>query len=386
MNKKIGIMVVSTCVIVLMVVCFSGCKRKKAGAGMQMPPPPVTVANPLQHDVTIFLKFPGQVRAKEIVEIQARVRGYLESVDFEDGGAVKKGDKLFTLESVLYKAAVEKAKADIAKAEAQVKVSQSSLDRMKNAFKTKAVSEIDVLVAEGNMESARANMMAAKAQLESAKLNLSYTTITAPVSGRISRHFVSVGNLVGASGPTRLAELVTIDPIQVYFNVDERTLLNFIKKATGVRGAVDRGSYTLKLELADGDVYAFDGEVDYVGNQVDKSTGTLPVRAVFPNKKGKLISGLFAKVLVPDEYKDAILVPISAIQRDMVGSYLLIVNEKGIVESRYVELGPIHKDKRIIIDGIAVTDRVIVNGLSRAIPGTMVNAQEVALSNKTTEK
>ncbi len=381
MNKPTrSVVMFSACAIAIMATCFSGCKKKGAGAGMQMPPPAVTVANPVKQDVTIYLKYPGQVRAKEIVDIEARVRGYLESVDFKDGAKINKGDKLFTIESVEMTAAVEKAKADIAKANAEVTVTKSSLERMQNAFKTKAVSEIDVLVAQGNLDSAKANLMAAKAQLASAELDLSYTIITAPITGRISRHLVSVGNLVGAGAPTKLAELVTIDPIDVYFNIDERTLLGFLKTATGVRDAVKEGSYAVKLELANGELYKADGDVDYVGNQVDVGTGTLPIRAKFSNDKGKLISGMFAKVLIPQEYKDAILVPMSAIQRDMVGSFLLAVNDKGVVESRYVKVGPIYEGERIITEGISVADRIIVNGLSRARPGVTVNAQEAKAS------
>ncbi|MCK5529598.1 MAG: efflux RND transporter periplasmic adaptor subunit, partial [Kiritimatiellae bacterium] len=278
--------------------------------------------------------------------------------------------------------AVEKTKADVAKAAAQLKVTKFTLERMQTAFKTKAISEIDVLVAEGNMEGAKANLLAAQAQLASAELDLSYTIVTAPVSGRISRHFVSVGNVVGGPVPTKLAELVTIDPIQVYFNIDERTLLDYLKKAAGVRGAIEDGSYAVKLELANGTLYDQEGDVDYIGNQVDVETGTLPIRAVFPNEKGKLISGMFAKILIPRVYKQAILVPSLAIQRDMVGSYLLVVNAEGIVDSHYVKVGPIYEDSRIIIEGIAVTDRVIVNGLSRARPGIPVNAEEATATKE----
>ncbi len=374
-NRSGAARVAVVCMLTAAVGFSGGCRKQNEGAGKR-PPQAVTVQAPMQKDVTIYLKYPGQVRAKEIINIEARVRGYLESVDFIDGGKVKKGDKLFTIESALYEAAVKKAEADVAKAKAQLKVMQSSLDRMQNAYKTKAVSEIDVLVAEGSMESAKADLMAAKAQLASAELDLSYTVITAPVSGRMSRHFESVGNLVGANSPTELARLVTMDPIEVYFNADERTLLRFIKKAHGIRGAVIGGTYPVKMELADGEIYEFDGNVDYVGNQVDVGTGTLPIRAVFPNKKGTLISGLFAKIMIPQEYKDVVLVPLSAIQRDMVGDYLLVVNNEGIVETRYIKTGAIYQSERIVKEGIAVTDRVIIKGLSRVRQGMPVKAEE----------
>jgi RND family efflux transporter MFP subunit len=362
------------CVVLAAVVGFNGCKKKTEE--VKMPPPKVTVAKPSQRDVTVYKKYPGQLRAQEMVAIEARISGFLLSVNFEDGDMVQKGQKLFEIEDVAYKATVEKAKADLAKAQAQEKVAKTSLDRMRNAYKTKAVSEIDVLVAEGDFDSAKANVLAAKARLEAAKLNLSYATVTAPVSGRISRHFVSVGNLVGPGSVTRLAELVTIDPMQLYFNVDERVMLSFVKKAGGVRGVVPKGDYPVKMELADGSIYEHDGYVDYVGNILDSATGTLPARAIFQNKKGQLISGMFGKVMIPQEYKQTILLPERAMQRDMVGSYFLAVNDKGVVEARYVEPGEPFGGERIIKKGIAPTDRIIIRGLSRARPGMQVEAQD----------
>jgi RND family efflux transporter MFP subunit len=365
--------------VAALLIAGSGCKKDQEAP--TMPAPAVEVAHPTQKDVTVYLKYPGQVRAKEIIEIQARVRGYLESVDFTDGAMVKKGQKLFTIEKTVYEANVAKAEANVAKAEAQVKVTKTSLERMRNAYKTKAVSEIDVLVAEGNYEGAVANLMAAKAQLESARQDLSYTTVTAPVTGRISRHLVSVGNLVGATGPTKLAELVTIDPIQAYFNVDERTSLQFVREAGGVRGVVKQGSYSVKLELADGKSYEADGDVDYVGNIIDRETGTISVRALFPNKDGILISGMFSKILVPRKYEQAILVPAAIIQRDMVGTFVYVVNGESKVESRYVELGPLHKKDQIITKGLKKDDNVIVKGMIKVRPG-----MKVSIDNATKEK
>ncbi len=375
MREKTVKQVLFICVAVTLISIFAGGCRKK-NVAPQMPPPAVVVSHPSQRDVTVYLKYPGQVRAKEIVDIQARVRGYLESVDFEDGAMVKKGQKLFTIEKTIYEANVAKAKANIAKADAQVKVTKTSLERMQNAYKTKAVSYIDVLVAEGNYDSAKANLEAAKAQLKSAEQDLSYTTVTAPVDGRISRHFVSVGNLVGATGPTKLAELVTIDPIEAYFNVDERTLLHFVKQAGGVRGVVKPGSYSVKMELSDGKVYDADGDVDYVGNIIDRETGTLPVRALFPNKSGVLISGMFAKILLPKKIEQAILVPTEIIQRDMVGPFVYSINDKGLVESKYVELGPLLGKEQIISKGLTKDDKIIVEGMIKVRPGIPVTIED----------
>jgi membrane fusion protein (multidrug efflux system) len=363
-----------------MIVGVGGCK-KDAEAPV-LPPPSVVATNFPLRDVTIYLKYPGQVRAKEIVEIQARVRGYLESVDFTDGAMVKKGQKLFTIEKTLYEANVAKAEANVAKAEAEVKVTKTSLDRMRDAYKTKAVSEIDVLVAEGNYDAARAGLMAGKAQLESAKQDLSYTTVTAPVTGRMSRHFVSAGNLVGATGPTKLAELVSLDPIQAYFNVDERTSLEFVRKAGGLRGVVKPGSYSVKLELADGATYDKEGDVDYVGNIIDRETGTISVRALFPNKSGMLISGMFAKILIPKNLKQTILVPVEIIQNDMVGSFVYVVNDKSEVESRYIKLGQLHKKDQVVSEGLGEKDLVITRGMIKVRPGMKVTIDDGKKSEK----
>jgi RND family efflux transporter MFP subunit len=380
MRKKEAEILITTCAALVMAAFISGCN--KAAEPMQVPPPNVTVMTPAQRDVTVYIKYPGQLRAKEIVDIEARVSGFLMSVDFSDGDMVKKGQKLFTIEDVVYKAAVEQSKADLAKAEAQLKVASTSLDRMRNAYKTKAVSEIDVLVAEGDMDSAKANVMAAEAQLAASTLNLSYTVVVAPFDGRISRHFVSVGNLVGSGVNTKLAELVTIDPIHLYFNVDERTLLQFVKKAGGIRGVVPEGDYPVKMELADRSVYGLDGYVDYVGNIMDNKTGTLPARAIFENNKGELVSGMFGKVMIPQEYKQAILLPEKALLRDMVGPFFLVVNDKGVVENKYVTLGPLVNGECIVEKGITSSDRIIIKGILKSRPGVSVNAKTATEEEK----
>ena len=375
MKQRVGWVL---CAAAVSGIIAGGCKKQTAAPAM--PPPEVEVAHPEQKDVTVYLKYPGQVRAKEIVDIEARVRGYLETVDFVDGAMVKKGQQLFTIEKTVYEARVAQAKAAIAKAQADAKVTETSLKRMQDAYKTKAVSEIDLLVAEGKYEAAKAGLQAAEAALKSAEQDLSYCTVTAPVTGRISRHFISVGNLVGTAGSTKLAELVTIDPIQTYFNVDERTSLEFIRQAGGVRGVVKPGSYKVKLQLADGKEYEADGDVDYVGNTVDRQTGTISVRAVFPNKNGILISGMFAKILVPKEYKQAILVPAAVIQRDMVGRFVYVVNADSKVESRYVTLGPVAGNSQIITKGLKKDDRVIVKGMIKVRPGMPVAVQDAAVA------
>ncbi len=346
-----------------------GCAKKNE---FKAPPPPeVTVRHPEQKDVTVYQGFPGRLVAHDSVEIRARVKGFLKTIDFVDGQRVKKGDLLFTLEPEEYEAAVKSAKAGLAQAQAARKLAETTLKRMKKAYETKAVSELDVLSAEAKMQSAEASVMEAQAALDNAKRNLSYTEIKAPMNGRLARRSLSVGNLVGDGTATLLTTLVVEAPIDVFFNVDERALLPFLQK--GVRETKPGEVIPpLKLELADGSLHDEEGLLDYIDPEIDPDTGTLRARAVFANKGTKLMPGLYGKILIPEKIKAAILIPDLAIQRDMSGSYVLVVTPENKVESRYIKRGALVNTNRIVTEGLAVDDRVIVEGLQRARPGIEV--------------
>jgi RND family efflux transporter MFP subunit len=359
----------------LAVVLLSGCGKENTFA--PPPPPSVTVSLPVKGDVTVYQRFPGQLRAVENIEIRARVKGYLQEIHFKDGQMVKKDQKLFTIEKSTYEATVAAAKADLSQAEAQLNLAKTPLDRMEKAYQTRAISEIEYLAAKDTKAAAEAGVLAQKARVHSAELDLSYTEVTSPIVGRISRHLVSTGNLVGNGQSTLLAKVVSMDPVHVYFNVDERTMLSFLKRVGGIRkDGKASGTFKVKLALSDGSVYPKEGVVDYVGNEVDTSTGTLEIRASFPNPENKLVPGLFGKIMLPNPFKDALRIPARAIQQDMVGSYLLVVNDKQEVESRYVKVGPPVEADSIILEGLKPDERVIVNGLSRARPGIKVTATD----------
>lgn len=350
-----------------------GCFRKNE---FQPPPPPeVTIQNPLQQDATVYIGFPGRLEASDDVEIRARVKGYLKSIDFVDGQRVKAGDLLFTIEPEEYEAAVKSAEAKLEQARAARKLADATLQRTSKAFETKAVSELDVLSAEAEMQSAEASVMEAQASLDNAKLNLSYTEIRAPMDGRLSRRTLSVGNLVGDSGSTLLTTLLVEAPIHVYFTVDERATIPFLNK--GVRNSGPGEAIPpVKLELAEGTLHPEEGQVDYMDPEFDPDTGTLRARAVFDNEGVRLLPGLYGKILVPNLHKNAILVPDLAIQRDMGGAYVLVVNSDNMVERRTVTRGPLLKTNRIIEEGLSVEDRVIVEGVQRARPGIPVRIAE----------
>jgi RND family efflux transporter MFP subunit len=345
------------------------------------PAPGVTVQNPEQRTVTVFVSFPGRVVAHDNVDIRARVKGFLKSIDFKDGQLVKKGDLLFTIEPEQYEAAVNSADAILAQAHAGQKLAEATLSRTSTAYETKSVSEVDLLTAEAKKQGADAAVMEAQAALDNAKLNLSYTKIYAPMEGRLARRSMSVGNLVGDGQSTLLTTLVVEAPIDVFFNVDERAILPFLQK--GER-KVEVGAHTppLSLELADGTIHTEKGQLNYIDPEVDPETGTLRARAVFENKALFLLPGLYGKILVPNEIENALLVPDLAILQDMVGSYILIVNAESIVESIYFTKGPLVGTQRVIEEDptkdrhLTITDRIIVNGIQRARPGIPVTATE----------
>jgi RND family efflux transporter MFP subunit len=290
----------------------------------------------------------------------------------KDGQWVKKGDLLFTIEPEEYEAAVKSAEAKLAQAQATQKLADTTLQRTKSAYKTKAVSELDVLSAEANLQSAEAQVSEAQAALDNAKRNLSYTRICAPMDGRLFRRTMSVGNLVGDGASTLLTELIVETPIDAYFNVDERRIGRFLdQKGVGGKHALEAAP-PLSLELADGSVYSHKGKLDYFDPTVDPETGTLRARAVFPNDDHRLVPGFYGKILLPHKIKGALLVPKIAVSRDMRGNYLLVVNKENKVESRYVELGEETEEYQIITKGLPKEDRVIVDGIQRARPGLLV--------------
>jgi len=359
-----------------------GCAKKNE---FQAPPPPeVTVQNPIQQDVTIYNGFPGRLVAHDQVEIRARVKGFLKSVDFVDGQHVKKGDLLFTIEPEEYQAAAKSAEAKLDQAKASKKLADATLQRTRKAYKTKAVSELDVLSAEAKMQSAEASMMEAQAALDNAKLSLSYTEIKAPINGRLARRTLSVGNLVGDNGSSLLTTLVVEAPIDVYFNVDERAMIPFLQD--GVRNKKPGEAVPpVKLELANGLIHNEEGIVDYADPEVDPDTGTLRVRAVFANQSVTLLPGLYGKILIPNNIKAAILVPDLTIQRDMGGPYVLVVTAENKVERRSIKPGPLVDANRIVKEGLSAEDRVIVEGLQRARPGIAVRIAKATPTQAQTE-
>jgi RND family efflux transporter MFP subunit len=346
------------------------------------PPPAVTVAKPLIREMEEWNDFTGQFEPLESVEVRARVSGYLESINFTDGQLVKKGDLLFVIEPRPFELALETSKAQIAQAEAQLQLAQAQLERTaqlrKNDFASKETYDERV----SQVAIAKAARDAAIAEANQAQLNLDYTRVTAPVSGRMGRHEVSVGNLVmgGTSGDTTLlTTIVSLDPIWLSFNVSEgegMTYKRLIQKGE-VKSARDTKVH-VQGQLMDEKTWSLKGTIDFVDNQYDRSSGTIRVRAAFPNHDLFITPGQFGRVRVPmSPMRPTILVPDAAVVTDQSVKLLFTVDAEGTVVPKPVELGPVTDDGlRVIRNGISPDDRVIINGLLRARPGGKVTPEE----------
>lgn len=355
---------------------LAGCKSDKGYA--PPPPPTVTVSQPTEKAVTIWADYTGNTKAFEAVEIRARVEGFLDSINFEPSRRVKKGDLLFVIEPKPYQAQLDEALADLSIKKAELQLADATLIRKENAFKDRAVSEVDVIQARAEKAKAEASIKAAEAAVVTARVNLSYTSIRSPIRGMVSRNLVDAGNLVGRGEATLLTTVVNDDPMYVYFNLSEANLLEFLGRKEGrfSDGPSDPARNKVYLGLANQKGYPYEGVLDYVDNRVDPQTGTIQIRGRFANPEGRLIPGLFARVRIPIGRLDkAVLVPEVALGSDQGGRYVLVVNDQGEVEHRRVKLGPLEDDLRVVLEGVKLGDKVIVKGLQRVRPGMKVNAQ-----------
>jgi RND family efflux transporter MFP subunit len=345
------------------------------------PAPAVTVAKPLVQDLMEWRDFTGQFEARESVEIRVRVSGYLESVDFTDGQLVKKGDLLFVIEPRPYEIALDSAKAQLTQAEAQLQLAQVQLDRTSKLLKNDYASKETFDERTAEVQSAAASRDNALAAVNQAQLNLDYTRVMAPVSGRVGRHEVSVGNLVmgGTGGSTTLlTTIVSLDPIWLMFNVSEgdgMTYKRLVQKGE-IKSPRDNG-IQVEGQLMDEKEWDLKGTIDFVDNQYDRSSGTIRVRASFPNPDLFITPGQFGRVRVPmSQLKPTILVPDAAVVTDQSTKMLFTVSPDGTVVPKPVELGSVTDDGlRIIRSGITPDDDVIINGLLRARPGQKVTPE-----------
>lgn len=362
----------AVCALTLFV---AGCGEKNEY--VPPPPPKVTYALPNKQDVTRYLQFTGNTDAINQVDLVARVEGFLTSIDYKDGAVVKKGTRLFLIQQDTYQANLDGAKAAQASAEAQYTNTETEYNRQATLGKQDFSSQAVVDKARTNMQQAAASVDSAKANVELAQINLGYTVVTAPFDGVVTRHLADVGQLVGHGEPTKLATIVQINPIYVYFNVSENQVLR-IKEALAKRGKTlrDIGEVEVDIGLQNEDGFPHKGRLDYVSPEIDPSTGTLQVRAVFDNQNLALLPGLFVRVRVPTRViQNALLVDDTAIGSGQQGSYVLVVGKDDTVDQKIVTTGQLEGKLRVIESGLSADDKVIIGGIQRAAPGAKVDPE-----------
>jgi RND family efflux transporter MFP subunit len=362
----------------------AGCDGGGGPGGWKKEAPRVTVATPLQKKVTEYGTFTGRLAAEETVEIRSRVSGYLDRVEFKEGDEVQKGAKLFVIDRRPYEAEKEKAEGALAQADADHRNKKSQLERAVKQFNKGAISAEEYTTAIANEATAAAAVEVSKASLKTAKLNLDYTIVTAPITGRISKFNVTPGNLVVADS-TLLTTMVSVDPIYAYFDVDELTVqrIKELIRQGKFQSANEEGAVIpVELGLSTEKGFPHQGVLNFVDVRVDANTGTLRVRGVFPNppagptKTRMLVPGYFCRVRIAiGEPYEALMVPERALQADQGQKYLLLVDSKNVVQFQPVELGVLEEGLRAITDGLKAEDRVIINGLQRVRPGDTVDPQ-----------
>jgi RND family efflux transporter MFP subunit len=365
---------------------LTGCTR----APLEAPaagPTPVTVSYPVEREVTDYTDYTGRTAAVDSVEVRAHVWGYLDKVNFKEGAMVNKGDVLFELDPRPYQALVSQAKAKVAQDEAQLAFDEAEYQRNLKLLGTGAVSRSDVDKTAAARGVDVANIAADKAVVAARQLDLEYTKVLAPVSGRVSRYVVTVGNLIQSGdqgGGTLLTTIVSMDPMYAYFDVDEHTALRVRRLIReGKSDSPREGNYPVALGLANEEGHPHRGTIDFVDNQVNPKTGTIRVRGVFPNKEQVLLPGLFARVRTPiGRPHKALLVSERALDTDQGQKVLYVLNDKNEVVSRPVTLGALQDGLREITDSLKPGERVIVNGLQQVRPGATVEPKLVDMPVK----
>ena len=340
------------------------------------PPPKVTVALPVNKPVTRFLESTGNVAAVNSADLVARVAGFVQDIKYEDGATVKKGQVLFVIEQKPYELKVQQAKANEDNARAALISAQANYQRQADLVPSGSASKAALDNAIASRDSAQAALDQAIASTKLAENDLTYTQVRAPFDGIVTARKVSVGAFVSGNG-TPLASIVSSDPIFVNFTIGERDIIR-IRAMIAERGitAAELRKVPVEVSLQTETGFPHKGTLDYAAPNVDPATGTLAARAIFDNPKHVLLPGLFARVRIPlGPPKDELLVPDTALGTDQSGRYLLVVNKEDVVEQRRVELGPLDGTLQVIDKGVGADDRVIVNGMLRAVPGQKVDPQ-----------
>ncbi|HEY5758628.1 MAG TPA: efflux RND transporter periplasmic adaptor subunit [Steroidobacter sp.] len=366
----------------VLTLLLQGCSSE-AQTQAAAPLPQVSVAAALERDVQEWDEFTGRLEAVESVEIRPRVTGYIESVNFTEGSIVKKGDLLFVIDQRPYRADLSKAEAELARAIARNELSNTDVVRSEKLLGVKAVSREEYDQRINAQRESQANVEAARAAVTAAKLNMEFTRVTAPISGRVSRAVVTAGNLVtgGSTQATLLTTVVSIDPIYVSFEGDEQVYLKYSELARrGDRPSSRDAANPVLMALANEQGFPHKGAMQFVDNQIDSRTGTIRARASFDNKDGYLTPGLFARVkLLGHASRKLVLVDDRAVGTDQSQKFVYVIDGENKVAYRSVKVGRLTDGLRIVEDGLQPGETVIVNGLQRVHPGVVVAPEKVAM-------
>lgn len=346
------------------------------------PPPiyPTVVAQPVVvDDVEIYVEYAGKIKAKQHVEIRARVEGYLEKMYFDEGGYVEKNELLFAIDPQLYRARVEKAKAQLNKNESLAQKAERDLKRIKPLYEQNAASQLDLDNATAAYDAAKAEVVMSKADLIQAEIALSYTEVRSPISGFISESSADIGTLVGPGGKSLLATVVNSDTVTVNFSMTGLDYLKSKERNVNLGKTIEERNWNpyVTITLADNSEYPFKGLVDFADPQVDPNTGTFSVRAQMPNPDHILLPGQLTKVkLLMDVHEDAIVVPSKALVIEKGGAYVFVVRRDNIVEKRFIEIGPEVNNNVVVERGLGKDEKIIVEGYHKLSHGMRVELTE----------
>lgn len=347
------------------------------------PPAEVSVALPLQQTVVPYIEQTGNTQAVNTVDLVARVEGFLTKVEYKDGQFAKKGDPLFKIDPTTYDAKVKQADAELASAKALLLQAEAEFKRQETLLRQNVSAQNTYDQAKAKRDSNQANVENQSANLIIAQTNLDYTDVVAPFDGIVTKRLVSVGELVGATSPTKLATIVQLDPIYVTFNLSEQDVLNIRQNLANRRITLEElGKIPLEIGLMNEEGYPHKGHLEYVSPNVDAATGTILVRGVFDNPQRALLPGFFVRVRVPVglEAKSMLVVPDRVLAEDQTGRYLMIVNKDNVVEQRRVKAGPLLVGNlRAIESGLTAEDRVVISTNGRAIPGAKVVPKQTTI-------
>lgn len=364
--------------MVLLISQLSGCDN---GVAQNAPPPPpqVSAADVLIKPVSQWDSFTGRVEAVQSVQLRPRVSGYINEVNYREGDEVKKGQVLFTIDDRSYRAALEQAKAELARSRSQASLARSESARTEKLIGTQAISREAWEQRRSASSQAQADVLAAEAAVDMAQLNLDFTRVTAPIDGRASRAMITSGNLVSAGDTASvLTTLVSQEKMYVYFEVDEATFLHY---QAMTRQGQQRNALPVEIGLVDEQGYPHQGKIDFLDNQLTASTGTIRMRALLDNSQRQLTPGLYARVRLPGSARfDALLIDDKAVLTDQDRKYVYVVDGQGKAQRRDIQAGAMVDGLRIVKSGLQSGDRVIVDGLQKVfMPGMAVTAQQVAM-------